>query len=83
MNLVHGTAAEHIGTLLRACENNVTSVWSGSLRHNAYLRENLDYGVEAGLIKLKDYDHREAQESGYTITYTDKLKKLLGKKATA
>ena len=69
MPLEHGTRDDHLGTLRRAKANKITSVWSGDLRRNAYLRESLNFGIEEGILKVEDYDYAEAQESGFNIIW--------------
>lgn len=69
MTLEHGTEEEHIGTLERAKQRGENSfyVWSGDLRRNAYLRENLNFGVDRGLIRLEEVDM--SQETGYDVFF--------------
>jgi hypothetical protein len=68
MNLTHGPREEHLATLRRAKAANLTSIWSGDLR-NPYLRENLNFAQTEGILSLEPYDNREAQESGFIITW--------------
>ena len=70
MTLEHGTRQEHIETLQRAKENEVSSIWSGDLR-NDYLRENLAFAEEEGIIKASPYDYADAQESGFDIEWLE------------
>lgn len=64
----HGTEQEHKNTLKRAKDNGVSYVWSGDLR-TPYFRENLHYGIAAGIIEVEAVNYYEAQESGYIITF--------------
>jgi hypothetical protein len=64
--LEYGTEAEHRATLARAKDNEVDYIWSGDLRNN-YLRENLRFGIEVGILKAKYIE--SDQESGYQITW--------------
>lgn len=69
MILEHGTREEHIGTLKRAKDHNVMSIWSGDIRRNAYLRENLAFAEDEGFVKLTPYELE--QESGWNIEWLD------------
>lgn len=69
-NLIHGSKEEHMTTLQRAKQNNISYVWSGELR-NPYLLENLYFGKELGLIDIEFFEDYEGQESGYKIKYLD------------
>lgn len=64
--LEYGTETEHRATLARAKDNEVDYIWSGDLRNN-YLRENLRFGIEAGILKAEYIE--SDQESGYEITW--------------
>ena len=66
MELQEGTEEEHLKTLERANQNKIKYVWSGDLRNN-YLRENLAFGVERGIISIEYVE--DAQESGYFIKF--------------
>ena len=69
INTQYGTREEHIATLQRAKYNKLFYVWSGQLRSD-YLRENLNFAVENGFIKLTEYETK--QESGYHVEWMDK-----------
>ena len=71
LELTQGTREEHIDTLRRAKANGMTSVWSGTIRVRPYLHENLIFAEREGIISIEAYDNREAQESGWTITWLD------------
>ena len=65
--LEHGTEEEHRATLMRAKAAGVSYIWSGDLRRNPYLAENLQFGEEAGILTTKWVEC--SQESGYNITW--------------
>lgn len=67
MKLVHGTEEEHRGTLERARKSGITYVWSGDIRRNPYLAENLRFGQEKGIIEVKETSSH--QESGFNIKW--------------
>jgi len=67
MTLEHGTREEHIATLKRAKSNGVASIWSGDISRNAYLRENLNFAEDEGIVKLKPYELE--QESGWDVEW--------------
>ena len=67
MQLLHGTQEDHLGTLRRAKENEIDYIWSGDVRRNPYLAENINFGIEEGIIQA-DYEELE-QESGWLITW--------------
>lgn len=69
IELIHGTREDHLATLRRALAGGVQSVWSGDLRRNAYLRENVAFAEAEGILTTKPYDDRDAQESGLTLTW--------------
>lgn len=69
--LNHGTEQEHRATLQRAKDNGITYVWSGDLRRNQYLAENLAFGEKAGILKTEFTEDYEAQESGFNIKWLD------------
>lgn len=69
MELIYGTRDEHLATLRRAKNNGLASVWSGDVRRNPYLRENLAFAESEGIVELESYDNAEAQESGWNITW--------------
>jgi hypothetical protein len=50
MELKHGTREEHLATLKRAKNGGLSYVWSGDIRRSPYLRENLQFAVEEGII---------------------------------
>lgn len=69
MKLEYGTYKEHKATAQRAKDNNLNSIWTGDLKRNPYLRENLSFIQEKGLaeVDLKvDYD---GQSSSYVIKW--------------
>lgn len=69
MELKHGTAEEHRATLERAKKNGIDNVWTGDVRRNAYLAENLEWGQEQGLIEVEFEEKYEMQMSFYNIKY--------------
>lgn len=72
MELIYGTREEHIGTLRRAKENGVTSAWTGDIRRNVYLRENLAFAEEEGIIaKLQIEENYEGQYSDFVWEWLD------------
>jgi hypothetical protein len=71
-NLRHGTIDEHLGTLKRAKEAGLSYVWSGDIRRNPYLAENLRFGEEFGILTTEWVE--SDQESGWLVFWTDKPK---------
>jgi hypothetical protein len=69
MTLEHGSREEHLATLQRAKAGGLRNVWSGDIRRNRYLSENLKFGEEEKIIDLEWYDNREDQESGYKVKW--------------
>lgn len=69
MELKQGTRKEHLDTLIRAYKGGLTYVWSGDIRRNAYLRENLDFAVDEGIIDITFIEDYTAQESGWSIKW--------------
>jgi len=69
MELNHGTREEHPGTLRRAKANGVGSVWSGDPGRNAYLRENLAFAEEEGILSPEPYDDPVGQKSGLVFRW--------------
>lgn len=65
--LVHGTEAEHRATLERARKAGVDYVWSGDVRRNEYLAENLQFGIDNKIIQTKWVE--KDQESGWRIKW--------------
>ena len=68
--LEHGTEAEHRATLARAKAGGLTYVWSGDVRRNRYLAENLRFGEETGILTTKWVE--SDQESGWKISWANK-----------
>ena len=69
MKLVHGTISEHQKTAKRAKDRSVTNIWSGDLKNNEYLQENLAFIQETGLAKV-DYEiDYHGQASYYLIEW--------------
>lgn len=71
MKFVHGTEAEHKATVERTKRNNPGksfSIWSGDIKRNAYLRENLQYMEERKIATNKLQDVGD-QESEIVITW--------------
>jgi hypothetical protein len=64
--LIYGTEREHRDTLARA-KGKVDYVWSGDIRRNRYLNENLQFGIDNGIIKTEFVGSE--QESGFNITW--------------
>jgi hypothetical protein len=73
LKLEHGTREEHLGTLRRAFKGlkedgeSYFYVWSGDIRRNPYLAENLDFGANEGIIDLEDVEY--SQESGWNVKF--------------
>lgn len=65
--LEYGTEEEHRATLQRAKENGVSYVWSGDVRRNRYLAENICFGEEAGILTTEYVE--QSQESGWNIKW--------------
>ena len=65
--LERGTEAEHRATLDRARKAGVSYVWSGDVRRNPYLRENLQFGVDNKVIETQWVE--KDQESGWRIKW--------------
>ena len=63
----HGTRDDHVATLRRAKDAGVRSIWSGDIRRNAYLRENLAFAEREGFVRLTEYE--SDQESGWDIEW--------------
>jgi hypothetical protein len=70
METVHGTLDEHKATIVRAKAANPSglSVWTGDIRRNAYLRENLEVMrfLNVADIELDDSDD---QQSNFVIRW--------------
>lgn len=66
MNLNHGTYEDYMGT---AKENNFNSVWSGDLKQNSYLAENILFLQDSGLLTIKLVEDFEGQSNIYIITW--------------
>jgi hypothetical protein len=71
MILEHGTREDHLGTLERAREAGIDRVWTGDIRRNAYLRENLRFGQEEGIITVEMVEDYEGQQSDFLLTWTN------------
>lgn len=69
MVLEKGTRKEHLDTLIRANKGGLSYVWSGDIRRNSYLRENLAFAEDEGIIKTTFVESWEAQESGWNIEW--------------
>ncbi len=67
--LEHGTEAEHRATLERAKAGGLSYVWSGDVRRNAYLLENLRFGEEMGILTTRFVE--SDQESGWEIDWAN------------
>lgn len=65
--LEHGTEEEHRATLMRAKERGITYIWSGDVRRNPYLAENLRFGVECNILTAEWIETE--QESGWCISW--------------
>lgn len=63
----YGNEAEHRATLNRAKSAGIKYLWSGDVRRNAYLEENLRFAEEFGIIKTKWVE--SSQESGWEIEW--------------
>lgn len=68
--LRHGTEAEHRATLRRAKAAGVTYVWSGDIRRNQYLAENLRFAQESGILTTEWVE--SDQESGWKLHWANK-----------
>lgn len=71
MKFVHGTEAEHKATYERTKSYNPEGfrVWTGDIKHNVYLQENLDYMTHNELATIT-IDDSDEQESFFVITFT-------------
>ena len=69
MNLQYGTYEEHKATAERAKANGVSSVWTGHLRRNPYLQENLEFIQEENLAEVSLEVDYEGQSSDYIIKW--------------
>lgn len=69
MALEYGTKEEHLATAKRAKDNNVTSIWTGDIARNAYLRENLSFIQEENIATVTLEENYTAQESNYIIKW--------------
>jgi hypothetical protein len=69
MELQYGTEKEHRATLQRAKDNRVWKIWSGDVRRNPYLRENMIFAERVGIAKFTPYNSYEQQESGWVIEW--------------
>lgn len=69
MKLEYGTKEEHLATANRAKDNNVTSIWTGDIARNAYLRENLSFIQEENIATVTLEENYTAQESNYIIKW--------------
>ena len=69
MKLEYGTKEEHLATVKRAKDNNVTSIWTGDIARNAYLRENLSFIQEENIATVTLEENYTAQESNYIIKW--------------
>lgn len=67
MELKHGTREEHLATLKRAKNGGLSYVWSGDIRRSPYLRENLQFAVEEGIITTEWVE--SDQESGWLVVF--------------
>jgi hypothetical protein len=67
--LEQGTRREHLDTLIRANKGNLSYVWSGDIRRNPYLRENLQFALDEEIIEATFVEYYEAQESGWKIEW--------------
>lgn len=67
--LEQGTREEHIATLRRARTAGVKTVWSGDVRRNPYLRENLKFAETERMVRLTPYEAE--QETGWRLTWLD------------
>lgn len=64
-----GSIEEHVATLIRAKKNGLSYIWSGDIRRNPYLRENLQFAVDEGFVETEFVEYYEAQESGWKIRW--------------
>lgn len=69
MNLQYGTTEEHLNTAKRAKANNITYVWSGDIRHNPYLAENLEFIQYKNLATVQFKENYDGQESGFILKW--------------
>jgi hypothetical protein len=67
--LQHGTEAEHRATLARAKAAGVKYVWSGDVRRNRYLAENIRFAEESGILTTEWLESE--QESGWRIMWAN------------
>ena len=69
MNLTYGTLEEHLATVQRAKENDLTYMPSVILRRSPYLSENIEFIQERNLAIVEFVENYEEQESGYNIKW--------------
>ncbi len=71
MKLIYGTAEEHTATIERTKAANPygLSVWTGDIRRNQYLQENLAFLEEQGLGTVT-LDTSDEQQSNFVIKWT-------------
>lgn len=69
MELQHGTEQEHLASLERAKQAGLSSIWSGDVRRNAYLRENMVFAEKRGIAKFTFYEDYYGQESGWNVEW--------------
>lgn len=67
--LRHGTEEEHRATLKQAKAAGVFYVWSGDVRRNQYLAENLRFAQESGILSTEWVE--SAQESGWKLKWAN------------
>ena len=67
MTLEHGTEEEHRATLQRARDAGITYIWSGDVRRNPYLAENLQFGIDNKIVKATWVEGD--QESGWNLKW--------------
>ena len=67
--LRHGTEEEHRATLKRAKAAGISYVWSGDVRRNQYIAENLRFAQEAGILSTEWVE--SDQESGWKLKWAN------------
>lgn len=70
MDFIYGQESDHHATYLRTKQNNPNGlrVWSGGIRRNRYLQENIEYLVKYELATIT-FDDSDDQGSYFVIRF--------------
>lgn len=73
MKTLYGTMDEHKGTIerARAASGETLTIWSGDIRRNRYLAENLEVMKFLGVADIT-FDDSDDQESNFIVTWRNK-----------